>query len=496
MKKKQVGVFWGESSLTFVLTTNDGKVTTSFEVNLDKENPLDSNSLSKTIGDTLNHLNISGLSANLSIPIKDIILRSFTIPWVRAKEIQSIIEFEASKYIPFDLQELNYSFHSTTIKENSSRFLRIIFIAVKKNTLEKYLSILLNAGLKVNVAEPSPSSLIRLLNFKETLSLQKCIAILIKNKNASQIIIINNGIPQFVRDFQTSTQENDTSSQTLEQGASTKFMNEVRISIDFFRRQEINIETEEILILSPNPEKIIKERFEKDLKTPTTVLNSNDIIQSENFEINGGLNAFGTSLYNYVKNDVNLNFLASTKKTVTFSPELKKILLSKFVIATFLLCIIALFSTYTILNRPYIQATSRINKLKLEIGSKETLGQKTLEDHQEETTEKLKKIKLIQTETQTTFFLAALSSLRPKGIWINNIKISFRKNQDFTPIIKISGNGYLKNINEQNKLANKFLKSLKSDKEFSENFSKIELDSIKSKTVDKYNVVAFRLTCE
>lgn len=495
-QKKYIGVFWGKDSLTFVVTTKEGNVNTSFEVNLDSGKSVDPNVLSKSIEDTLNHLNISGLNANLSIPLKDIILRSFTIPWVHAKEVQSIIEFEASKYIPFDLNDLNYSFHSTTIKENSSRSLHIIFIAVKKIVIEKYLTILLNAGLKVGVAEPSPSSLIRLLTFKEVLSAKKSRAILIKNENVSQIIIIDNGIPQFVRDFQTTTPVNSLSDKARDQEISTKFVNEVRISIDFFRRQEQNIEIEEILIISSTPEKAIQERFENDLKTPTTSIVSTDIIQSENLDINGGLNSFGTSIYNQVRNDGDFNFLGTKRKSLAPSPELVKILLSKSVIITFILSVVALFSIYIFLNRPYTQLLSKVNTLNSTIGSKKNLGQKKLESSQKEIKEELEKIKLIQTQTETTFFLASLSNLRPKGVWLNDVKISFRNNENLSPILKISGNGYLKNINEQNKLANKFLKRLKSDKAFSERFSNIELNSIKSKTIDEYNIVDFKLTCE
>ena len=64
---------------------------------------------------------ISSSTINLALPTTDIIFRSFIIPWMQPNEVKNVVNFEVSKYIPFPLDELTYSFHPVTISDASRR---------------------------------------------------------------------------------------------------------------------------------------------------------------------------------------------------------------------------------------------------------------------------------------------------------------------------------------------------------------------------------------
>ena len=61
---------------------------------------------------------IVGGSFCVSLPIKEIILRSFVIPFVKPEEVPNAIKFEAKKYLPIDIQNLSYVFYVAPFTDN------------------------------------------------------------------------------------------------------------------------------------------------------------------------------------------------------------------------------------------------------------------------------------------------------------------------------------------------------------------------------------------
>ena len=172
--KKKLGMYWGSDALFFV-ETQETAPTKIFQILFEeavKETLRDSPSsisgmkLGSDIQKILRKQGLLDSSVNLSLPAKDIIFRSFVIPWMDEHEIKSVVEFEASKYIPFSLERLSFSFHPISFTENNAKRLRIIFVAIKSDTLLSYIRTLEGASLDINSIEPAPSSLIRALSLK------------------------------------------------------------------------------------------------------------------------------------------------------------------------------------------------------------------------------------------------------------------------------------------------------------------------------------------
>ena len=173
-KITQLGVFWESNSLHFVESSETGLETMS-HISFQQrsltpaiEGVSDSweKGLSISIKNALKKQKISTTTVNLSLPINDIIFRSFVIPWMQQREVNNVVEFEVGKYIPFSLGELSYCYYPITFQENEQKQIRIIFVAIKKDALENYVSVLEAASLTVGIIEPSAVSLIRALSFK------------------------------------------------------------------------------------------------------------------------------------------------------------------------------------------------------------------------------------------------------------------------------------------------------------------------------------------
>ena len=81
---------------------------------------------------------ITGAPFYVSLPMKEIILRSFVIPFVKREDIQNAIKFEAKKYLPIDIQDLSFVFYTIPFTENKIKRLQVIFFAVRKEVLDRY----------------------------------------------------------------------------------------------------------------------------------------------------------------------------------------------------------------------------------------------------------------------------------------------------------------------------------------------------------------------
>src|SRR5262245_13770654 len=122
-KKKKLGVFWDGNTLYFVDT--DQAIPRRMAAT-----PFTQDSLQKALNNTLSpegtktiafiqeilrRNKISNNMISLALPSREIIFRSFIVPWMQSKEIKGVVEFEATKYIPFVLKELAYSYHAMNV---------------------------------------------------------------------------------------------------------------------------------------------------------------------------------------------------------------------------------------------------------------------------------------------------------------------------------------------------------------------------------------------
>ena len=140
------------------------------------------------------------------------------------------------------MDELSYAYHAMTITEGGTKRLRIIFVAVKRDVLENYIGILSQIGIDTNIVEPAPISLIRSLLLKNLIREEDSLAIIEKGNDTGRIMVIEHGVPQFVREFQLSSGTRGAEPTDV----SVRLLTEAKISLDYFRRQDNQLRIKEI----------------------------------------------------------------------------------------------------------------------------------------------------------------------------------------------------------------------------------------------------------
>ncbi|MDO8581117.1 MAG: pilus assembly protein PilM, partial [Candidatus Omnitrophota bacterium] len=209
MGDKKLGVYWGNDSLYFLECAGTEPVQ-PFSIPFTGQNTRkqpgdtyapDGTQMSNNIQEYCSRHRISSMPVYLGLPTKEIIFRSFIIPWMQSNEIKGVVDFESSKYIPFAIEDLVYSYHPIIITQDGVKRIRIIFVAIKKEVLTAYIATFEQAGLTMEFIEPATMSLIRGLTFHNFLPQEQTAAIITKEGMGGKIIIIDKGIPQFVREF-------------------------------------------------------------------------------------------------------------------------------------------------------------------------------------------------------------------------------------------------------------------------------------------------------
>ena len=532
-QNKQLGLFWDENLLYFAESSSAADIIKSFTVpytHLEK-NPLDEiHPIASTIIDVFKEQDISETTVNLSLPAKNIIFRSFVIPWMQTSEIKEVVEFEASKYVPFAMDDLYYSFHSSTFSEEGIRRIRISLVAIKKLTLEKYTNILEQAFVEPDIIEPGPLSLLRVLFNKKFIKENQTIAV-VENSGFSsgKIVIANEGIPQFVREFQLKT-TTSTGKEVDPKELENSLLNEIRMSLEYFHRQNNQLKIEKILLLSTAEsndfakmitQELELEAEEVDISAVTNSLENNDI---------GYINAFGISLAENMTMPARFYLHSNKPKIVkTSKTPQKKEFNIKAVVTVVVICIGLLGGAFFLSNKSVSAVKNKLYEVKQKLGTKTNLTTSSFKMKTNNLNKKLESLNSIRTEGKTSMFLKSIPDALPSGTWITKITVIYpntiifsekssnsgkkkssksrrskktlktaSKEKEDTPIttIDIEGYAYSKNTFEQFGLVNALLKKLQIDKNYSDNFKKIILKTMKSTTLDDYRVTSFFIRCE
>ncbi len=521
-ESKQLGIFWGRNNLS-VVSVAAGKPGAIFSVPLPRDvgdNSIEAGPFSPTgmeiislIQSIFRQHKMSAETAYVSLPARDIIFRSFVIPWMQPNEVKGVVDFEASKYVPFALNDLSYSFYPMTVTEGNLRRIRIIFVAIKKAVLESYRQILEQAALRVHIVEPATVSLVRTMAVKELLPKEETVALVEIGDEMGNIIVVDHYIPQFVREFQLSL-PGAKQANLDPQALMTRMMNEIRISLNYFNRQEERFKVKKMVILSSVDSTEMIRRLGDDLHMPASAITTDSILVNAPSRDVDLLKAYGAALYPLLNLPADLNLLETTTKKVKLaSVSVDRAVNYKSVVATALVCLSTIFASFFTVNFMIKKEGARTAALAGELKLMKDISPQKLRLENETLSKKLKYFKNIQAESDVAAFLVMIPKLLPDGVWVDQIDIVYpallssdadkdKKKKESAvpsklaaPAVDIRGYAYSSNPGDQFELINSLLANFKTSKEFSTFFDRMDFESVQAKSYEKYPVTFYHLMC-
>lgn len=550
--KKQLGISLGKRSISLVETEAQlPKTFIKIPHNLFNNQTVtagkDSSDEDRLINDIKNFLQdnkIIAKIANLSLPSDDIIFRSFIIPPMTSHEIPGVVDFEARKYIPFRLEDLAYTYYPVKIPGDDSNRIRVLFVAIRKDIIERYVLLFARAGLQILYSEPSPMSLVRVLMIKNQIQENARIAIIQMEETGGKIIIINKRIPRFVRNFQllvSQSQESGTDANFL----SARLFNEIRISFDYYDRQHPQEGINKIIALSKIPSDDLSKSLSKEFDIPSISLKNNTIFgvdQPIDIQL---VSAFGIGLKSIVAHDVNFDLLGTHLQIKPEACPINYRALAKIGVG----CLLCIGLTFFFSNKTLSGYKQKSITLTKQQGVFEILSTIDIEKKTKEVNDKFIAYKNARVQTNVSSFLVRVPQLMPDGIWLKEFAIQYseiqsqdenkpnapsassrpvgppgpgpggpqgppggsfegpgpvgqsglfgQKGESTEPNTKISiqleGYAYAEETNQQIRMINRFLTRLKNDKDFFHLFESIDLETIQTVTLQQHTSTQFKI---
>lgn len=503
---KRIGFFWGDEKVTIVEFDKNAPVQVVSAPLGSKANAASpfSSSLTEEIQLTallkkiLQDSHITGGSFYVSLPMKEIILRSFVIPFVNKENIQTAIKFEAKKYIPFDIQDLSYVFHTIPFSEGQIKRLQVIFFAARKEVWARYERIFKQVNTVVSYCEPYIVSLTKALLYRKEIKPTDHIAFLILDKSLGRICFIDKGIPQYIREFPLSSLSQLEETVDSPESLNLKIVNEVGNSFDFYARQFSGDRITQILVSSDLIQKELVDSLETELKVKVTkfspVITTGGIGQQSN-DIDA-IYAMGACVSPPLDSLSVFNFVGEIPKA-KFDSELFGVLKPyKVLIIGILMCVGFLVLVNVLFQMHLKLSQHQYDQLLVSEGAFSSETQDAIQAEVQQNTDKLAQYKSIRTKSALSNIIFLVASQLPKGVLLNSLNISYQTDDVKSHVtIDMKGDVVIDDPNLQIAMVNQVYLSLKKDKDLSQFVGGVGLNSFNPETYNGKNATGFSIHC-
>ena len=116
------------------------------------------------------------------------------------EELADSITFEAERYIPFDINDVNIDFEILRQNPEETSQMEVLLVAVKKDMIDDYISVINEAGLNLVVVDVDAFALQNMFELNYGLGEDEVIALCNIGANVMNINILKDGTSAFVRD--------------------------------------------------------------------------------------------------------------------------------------------------------------------------------------------------------------------------------------------------------------------------------------------------------
>jgi len=136
----------------------------------------------------------------ISVSGTPVIIKRLTLAYMTDKELAETIDWEVERYLPFDLSEVNIDYHVIRRDEGKNQ-LEVLIAAVKKETIEEYLSVVTEAGLKLKVVDIDAFAVENAYNYSHESLKNETIILVNIGASLMNLNIVSSGEAAFTRDI-------------------------------------------------------------------------------------------------------------------------------------------------------------------------------------------------------------------------------------------------------------------------------------------------------
>jgi Tfp pilus assembly PilM family ATPase len=430
-----------------------------------------------------------------AIPSEETMVRYFQMPKIPKQERAAAVNFEAKRYIPFRMEDVVSDFQVLPGKVGQNS-MDVVFVAVKKNTIEQYLNMLVSAGLKPVIVESAPFSLMRAFNAAGQVNTKVNTAIVNIDTDTLNVNILRNGVPYIIRDILLSeiTPKDKTFEPVFE-----KILAEIKLSFDFYEKQFPSEVIDKIIIYSKLPLENWHEIVGKELQIPVEVGDPLRGIRVKSGVVPArAAVCFGLALRGLTESFIDINLC---KEKLMFYKKKELFLKMAFMeasIAVFLLIVFKVFAVRAItpLTNELGKTLSERPKAEVNIKSYDIADLEKIKNEMETKKDILEN--LILSRTYLTSRLQDIVKMLPKDMWLAEVnfeeKIDKKNTSRITRFFNIKGYYVIDEKTGDKDAVNVFLNQLKKTSGINNGMSRADIVSVKKIDIKGRKVSSFEIS--
>jgi Tfp pilus assembly PilM family ATPase len=430
-----------------------------------------------------------------AIPSEETMVRYFQMPKIPKQERAAAVNFEAKRYIPFRMEDVVSDFQVLPGKVGQNS-MDVVFVAVKKNTIEQYLNMLVSAGLKPVIVESAPFSLMRAFNAAGQVNTKVNTAIVNIDTDTLNVNILRNGVPYIIRDILLSeiTPKDKTFEPVFE-----KILAEIKLSFDFYEKQFPSEVIDKIIIYSKLPLENWHEIVGKELQIPVEVGDPLRGIRVKSGVVPArAAVCFGLALRGLTESFIDINLC---KEKLMFYKKKELFLKMAFMeasIAVFLLIVFKVFAIRAItpLANELGKTLSERPKAEVNIKSYDIADLEKIKNEMETKKDILEN--LILSRTYLTSRLQDIVKMLPKDMWLAEVnfeeKIDKKNTSRITRFFNIKGYYVIDEKTGDKDAVNVFLNQLKKTSGINNGMSRADIVSVKKIDIKGRKVSSFEIS--
>lgn len=161
---------------------------------------IDAIRVTESIRELVKKAKIKAKNAVISIAgHSSVIIKRISLPEMSEEELSESIKFEAEQYIPFDIEDVNLDFQILGPKEEPGQ-MDVILVAVKKDVINDYVSVVKEAGLQTVVVDVDAFALENMYGINYEIDPGRNIALINIGASTMNMNILRGGVSVFTRD--------------------------------------------------------------------------------------------------------------------------------------------------------------------------------------------------------------------------------------------------------------------------------------------------------
>lgn len=454
--------------------------------------------------DELRKNKIEANQASIAFSGKDLVIRTFDLPaFLPREELFNAVNFEVRKYIPFKVEDLISDFQVQFDKLNRNKI--ILFVGIKKETLDHHFAILNELNIKVNAIEYAGFSILRFTRLARLSDkgIAGVITADLQEEDETNFTILEDDFPLFSRDINlTGGLEDFMKTAGIEPGTKLeKLKTELRISLDYYNRKFPVKNIKKIFLISNKECFLELEVFLKEMGFLVQFIEVTRLMGKPIPFSLGLVKAYGCSLAKTIKGNLKINLLAA-KAMLAPKSEMKLELAAlladiridpRIVFVLLAICIFPfLFGRYHSLPlQKELKSIMDMRPRVSAVGVDASYDRLTAVEHDYK--EKIDTLyELVKKQLYLTETLDAIPRVVPLGMWLTDF--NFQKQEDKAEL-SLTGIAYLEDSDKELQLINAFALALEKEPNFNKYFKNIKIVSIDHSQIKEAPVTNFLISC-